>query len=60
MAFSNGWALRCRSKRPSTQSLSSLGGTHFIVLRSTRETRPGLGIWITPLTVDVLRVPGAA
>jgi hypothetical protein len=34
-----------------------LGGTHFLVLRSTRESRPILGTWISSLTVDVLDVP---
>ena len=38
------------------QLAGEMGGTHFIVLRSTRETRPILGNWITSLTVDVLRV----
>ena len=39
-----------------SQLAGELGGTHFLVLRSTRETRPVLGNWITSLTVDVLRV----
>jgi hypothetical protein len=34
-----------------------MGGTHFLVLRSTQETR--LGHWIAALTVDVLNVPAA-
>jgi hypothetical protein len=34
-----------------------LGGTHFLVLRSTRESRPILGTWISSITVDVLDVP---
>ena len=38
------------------QLAGEMGGTHFIVLRSTRETRPVLGNWITSLTVGVLRV----
>jgi len=32
-----------------------MGGTHFLVVRSTRET--SFGQWITSLTVDVLAVP---
>jgi hypothetical protein len=32
----------------------ALGGTHFLVLRSTRESRPIWGDWISSLTVDVL------
>jgi hypothetical protein len=38
------------------QLAGEMGGTNFVVLRSTRETRPVLGNWITSLTVDVLRV----
>jgi hypothetical protein len=34
-----------------------LGGTHFMVIRSTREARPTLGSWITSLTADVLEAP---
>ncbi|HEY7957854.1 MAG TPA: hypothetical protein VII38_21275 [Polyangia bacterium] len=34
-----------------------MGGTHFLVLRSTRENRPIWGGWISSLTVDVLAVP---
>jgi hypothetical protein len=32
-----------------------MGGTHFLVLRSTRETR--MGNWLTSLTVDVVALP---
>jgi hypothetical protein len=32
-----------------------MGGTHFLVLRSTRETR--MGDWLTSLTVDVVAAP---
>jgi hypothetical protein len=34
-----------------------MGGTHFLVLRSTRENRLILGDWISSLTVDVLEAP---
>lgn len=33
-----------------------MGGTHFLVLRTSRETRMGAD-WITSLAVDVLDVP---
>lgn len=32
-----------------------MGGTHFLVLRSTRETR--MGNWLTSLTVEVAAAP---
>jgi hypothetical protein len=35
-----------------------MGGSHFLVLRSTRENR--LGVWLSSLTVDVLDVPASA
>jgi hypothetical protein len=34
----------------------SMGGTHFLVLRTTRHAN-ALGDWITSLTVDVVVVP---
>jgi hypothetical protein len=36
-----------------------MGGTHFGVLRSTRETRPMVGDWITSLTVAVVSLSAA-
>jgi hypothetical protein len=41
------------------QLAGELGGTHFLVLRTTHENRPTLGDWISSLTVDVLDVPAA-